>query len=93
MTPGCAILREVKAVDAQLESVTSRLRRAGLDGVVLFALEGLGPFRSVASQLAYIIEPILGKPGGALGDFGRLLEDPARTEELIDLLSQGREAP
>jgi hypothetical protein len=70
------------------ERLAGRIRRAGLGDVSAALLEAAGPLTFVAAQLAFIAEPLFGGRRGAIGELGRLFEDPSRLSELLVRLRQ-----
>jgi hypothetical protein len=63
-----------------------RLDQAGLGSLAVFFLQAIAPLASIGAQLAYIMEPFAGGVDSIVGDMARVLEEPDRLMETIDLL-------
>lgn len=62
------------------------LHRAGLNKPAAFFFEAAGPLLPLGTQVAFLLEPLLGTVEHPFGDFVRLLEDPSQVSVLIEKL-------
>jgi hypothetical protein len=54
-------------------------------------LEGFRPLAPLASQVAYLLQPVAGAKADPLLEMGRLLERPGEIDALIERLSREEE--
>jgi hypothetical protein len=59
------------------------LRRAGLNSLAADFLEAAGPLAPLGAQLSYLVDPFV---HDSLETYGRLLEDPAEVQKLVQRL-------
>jgi len=88
---GCAILRAMDTQPSFADRLAMRIRRSKLDGMAVLLLEGFRPLAPIASQLAYLLQPLVGERGEPILEMGRLLEQPPEIDALIERLIQGEE--
>jgi hypothetical protein len=67
------------------------LREHGWQDIVAFLLDVAGPFRILAAQTSYMIEPFFGGQNSIVHDLARILEDPSRVDALKDQLRRNSE--
>ncbi|MFC1959753.1 hypothetical protein ACFLYO_03480 [Chloroflexota bacterium] len=77
-------------LEARLDVWGVRLRDWGLDGLVMALLEAAEPLSPLGAQALYVAQPTLKLllPSAGVGQWARLLEDPANVAWLRSCLTQ-----
>jgi hypothetical protein len=62
------------------------LKKTGLAEITAVVLEAAGALTILGAQAVLMLEPLVSKPGGAVRDLARTLEDPVRVGDLVQRL-------
>ena len=76
---------------SESERVADLLQKYNLQNIATLLLELAGPFRYLAAQVMYVIEPFVGGQVNLAHDLAVVLEDEEKVEDMLVKLREGDE--